>query len=345
MFTVALRAVHNDTAEFRLALSTANMDYYRSLLRILYISLLATSRDSEQNSEFAFFVLSILDLVVAKGFKDLVQAAHQHRDRANPQDIALITGILQAALRLKGIDHHRLADHLQDSQTIRSATTLFSWAENLAEGTENPDDPMYGELSVLFLLELSSVPVIAEQLAIENILERITSTTLAARIARTGVVPMTHPRLHSIWARGLLPLALNLLANMGTRYGREILAFLRFFRPQILTAILGWKKPTAVVLPAVNEMVGIGMMLALVAKMGGKQELAAFGIDTTVAVEGVDYLLTHRNYLKSLVTATSAVEEEMLREKPGDDGEVELVERVVNGLITIQGLLQDDGEE
>ena len=346
VFTVALKAIHNSTTQFRQALATADMDYYRSLLRIIYISLNAAVKQEKHSQEFGILVVDLLDIVVAKGFKDLAQAAHQYPDRANPQDIALVTGILQAALRIKDTSeiHYGLANHLHENQTIRAAATLFSWAEQLAT---NEEDPVYGELSVLFLLELSSVPVIAEQLALENILELLTSTTLAARI-REGVTPPSHPRLHAIWYRGLLPLALNLLANIGIRYGREIIAFLKYFTPQIRVAMVdAWKskQSTVVVLPAVNECVGIAMILAIVQKLGGKQELVTgVNLDTSTIVEGVDYFLTHRNYLKSLVTAASVEEEEMVRAGDGEE-EDGLVERVVNGLVTLQGLLTDDAEE
>lgn len=340
IFAAALRAIQSSTAEFRHALTTAGMDYHRSLLRIIYIALQATATREKHSLEFGLRVVDLLDLVVAKGFKDLVQAAHRHPGSTNPQDIALVTAILQAALMIQGVNeiHTGLANHLHENQTIRAATTLFSWAEQLADG--NDGDPIYGELSVLFLLELSSVPVIAEQLALENILELLMSTTLAARITQ-GVTPLSSPRLHTIWSRGLLPLALNLLTNIGARYGREVVTFIKFFAPQIRTALQSWQKPTVVVLPAVNEVVGICMLFVIIHRMGGKQELAAIRVPTKSAGEGAEYLLAHRKYLKSLVAATSEEEEEMLR----NDEEGGFVDKVVKGLETVQRLLQDDGED
>jgi nuclear pore complex protein Nup188 len=337
VFKIALKATTSSVTEFRSALSSANMDYYRSLLRMLYISLTAFAKEEKHSSQLVFDVLDVLDLVVTKGFKDLAQSAHQYPNRANPQDIALVTGILQVSLRIKNLEeiHKGLIIHLQQSQTIRAATTLFSWAEKLAG--EN-GDPVYGELAVLFLLELSSIPLTAELLAADNILELLMSTTLAASIAQ-GVTPASHPRLHAIWSRGLLPLALNLLANVGQRFGRPVVTFLKFFLPQIKTAIEGWQKPTTVVLPAVNEVLGISMMLAIVARMGGQQELQQINIDTTKLLDGIDYLLTHKNYLKSLVAATSVEEEEML--KGGEETPGGLVEKVITGLQTVHGLLQD----
>jgi nuclear pore complex protein Nup188 len=341
IFKIALKAIDSSPTEFRHALATADMDYYRSLLRIIYVSLTAAVKKEKHSLEFGQLVIDLLNLVVAQGFKDLVQGAHQYPERANPQDIALINAILQAALRIQDLHeiHHGLANHLHENQTIRAATTLFSWAEQLA-GEDG--DPVYGELAVLFLLELSSVPLIAEQLALENVLELLESTTLALRITQSGVTPLGESRLHAIWSRGMLPLALNLLANIGVRYGREIIGFLRFFRTQIKVAIEGWRKPSVLVLPAVNESVTIAMIIAIVTKMGGKAELATLGFEFQVVLDGVDYLLTHKNYLKSLVAPTTE-EEEMMLAKGDEEGG--LVDVIVNQLATLQALLQEDVEE
>lgn len=340
VFTVALKAINQSPIEFRHALATADMAYYRSLLRIIYVSLTIAAK-KKHTLEFGQLVIDLLDIVVAKGFKDLVQGVHQYPERANPQDIALINAILQAALRIQDLHeiHHGLANHLHENQTIRAATTLFSWAEQL--GGEG-GDPVYGELAVLFLLELSSVPLIAEQLALENILELLESTTLAARIIQNGVTPLSESRLHAIWSRGMLPLALNLFVNIGVRYGREIIGFLRYFKTQIKFAIESWRKPTVLVLSAINESVTIAMIVAIITKMGGKAELATLGFNFQVIVDGVDYLLTHKNYLKSLVAPMNE-EEEMMLAKGDEEGG--LVDVVVKQLETLQGLLQEGAEE
>lgn len=298
VFAVAWKGINSSITDFRAALANADMLYYRSLLRIIYLCLRSFhARPAADNStKFTFTLLDLLDLLICKGFKDIAQAAHSHPDKTNPDDLSLLIAILQSTLRLKSIDeiHPGLHSHLAEQQTVRAATTLFSWSENLPGGLE---DPVYPELALKFLLALSTVECIAEHLAIENTLASILSSTLAQRLHAGNITPFSAPRLHSLWARGLLPLALNLLATIGARVGREVVGFLLFFKPQLDTAIEGWRKPTVVTVAAVEEAVGIALVLGVLEKLGGRGEL---GVDTGVMEEGVAYLLGHRNYLKSL---------------------------------------------
>jgi len=372
---LAWKAIYTSATEFRQALATADVGYYRSLLRIIYLVLHANASKPNQTTESAYMVLDILNLVVAKGFKELASATHTHSEVANPEDIALVTAILQASLKLPGISiiHDSLATHIAENGTIRAATTLYSWSERLA--TENrtttathvanadANDPIYGELSLLFLLELSTIPVLANQLATEGILDQILTSPLTAHIARQSANPASSPRLHAIWTRALLPLSLNLLVHIGSRIAREVYAFLSFFAPQLRATITAWKARTVVTLAAVNEAVSIAMVLAVLGRMmglaGGGASLDGF--DKAALVEEVEYLLSHRNYLKSLVAATNKDEEEMLRREEeadgnengngnggGGGGSVEggLVAKVTTGLGVLQGLLaEDEGED
>lgn len=338
---LAWKAIHTSSSEFRHALVTANASYYRSLLRIIYLVLHSDASKSNQPIEAAYMVLDILILVVARGFEDLATAAHSFPKMANPEDIALVTAILQAALKLKGIEviHEGLSTHIADNGTIRVATTLYSWAERLSEN----GDPVYGELSALFILELSSVPLIAEQLAIEGVLELLLNGSLSARIRR-GVLPTTEPRLHAIWSRGLLPIALNLLAHIGPRISREVVAFLRYFTPQLKTTILAWQKRTVVTLSTINEATTVLTIMAILTRMGVNTVAEGLGLDKVALSAEVEYLLDHQNYLKVLVAPTNLEEEELLKDS-GNGRENMLVERVVTSLGTLQGLLAEDEME
>ncbi|CAZ84016.1 unnamed protein product [Tuber melanosporum] len=367
---LAWKAIYTSATEFRQALATADVGYYRSLIRIIYLVLHANASKPNQTTESAYMVLDILNLVVAKGFKELASATHTHSEAANPEDIALVTAILQASLKLPGISiiHDSLATHMAENGTIRAATTLYSWSERLAmesrtttttrAANANANDPIYGELSLLFLLELSTIPALANQLATEGILDQILTSSLTAHIARQSVNPAGSPRLYAIWTRALLPLSLNLLVHIGPRIAREVHAFLSFFAPQLRATITAWKARTVVTLAAVNEAVSIAMVLAVLGRiMGAGGGACLDGFDKAALVEEVEYLLSHKNYLKSLVAATNKEEEEMLRREEeadangngnGGGGSVEggLVVKVTTGLGVLQGLLaEDEGED
>jgi nuclear pore complex protein Nup188 len=119
------------------------------------------------------------------------------------------------------------------NDSARVALTLFSWSDKLAvEG-----DPIYGELSMLFLLELATIPPMAEQLAIDGILGQIGAANITGYLRRSVVSPFTDSagiqRCYNIWVRGILPLLLNVLGAVGDAIGTEIALFINQF-PNLL---------------------------------------------------------------------------------------------------------------
>lgn len=394
----AWKVILSAKSDFRKALSTGvDVGYYRSLLRIIYMSLVAQQGLKEAIPiKLCYVILDMLDLVVAQGFNDLAQAAQAHPESTNPEDIALITGILQSSLRLKGIEviHSGLGMHVGEQSTIRAATTLYSWAEQIGAADNSYNDPVYGELAVLFLLELSYVPLLAEQLAVERVLGLLLTSRLSYTINGTMTSGLNnsiqYPRLHNIWSRGLLPILVNLLSAIGPRIGPDVVHFLSFFAPQIEGLIHSWQqRGNAITLAGVREtstLVGIMEILrssgiAIPSPKtrtaesqfnnanGGDTEMtnaapsapgvtqenhAMFGdksiaftvdgirFDKSVILEGVEYLLAHRNYLASLVVPTTLDEEEdnVVIDPAGDKGTVsKLVERVIEEMDVLRRLL------
>ena len=382
------KAILNQKPEFRRALSTGeDIGYYRSLLRTLYMALLAQqARTDVLPVQICYMILDMLNLVVAQGFMDLAQAAQARPDTTNPEDIALITGILQASLRLNGIEviHGGVGMHVSDQGTIRAATTLYSWAEQIGASTNGNNDPVYGELAVLFLLELSYVPLLAEQLAVEPLLELLLTSNLSHTIRNTMTAGLNNPlqyhRLHNIWSRGLLPILVNLLAAIGPRIGPDVVRFLSFFGRQMEALVDSWgQRGNAITLAAIRETEALVGLIEILRAWGietpsqrkGQRKLnlnantngadidmtnsitssdeIAWGqlntegadrirFDKGTILEGVEYLLNHRNYLASLVVPTTLEEEE---ENSGVDkaGMSKLVENVIKEMDTLRRLL------
>jgi len=242
--------IHSLGDTFELALATGDASYYRLLLKILYLALrmhadgmkkasqpgqfgqdtLAITRLRDSSSAVRI-VIDVLDRIVAQGFRDLAVVVHDNPIDSSPEDIAIITGILQACLRVPGIEfcHPQIVAMLVNSGTARVATTLFSWSDSLAVD----GDPIYGELSMLFLLELSSMPPMAEQLAIDGVLGHISSANITKYLRSRKVSPFAEgagiQRCYSIWVRGVLPLLLNLLHSVGASIATEVALFLNQF--------------------------------------------------------------------------------------------------------------------
>ena len=208
LLQVAWDSVRASGASFELALAAGDAAQYRSLLKVLFLALrahvdAAPTRDDRPptSPETLDTVLAIVDGVVAQGFRQLVAAVHERPREASPEDIALVTATLQSCLRVPGVEalHDRIAARVADHGTARVATTLFSWADRLAVD----GDAVYGELAVLLLTELSTVPRLAEQMAVDGVLPQLAGARIMSVFAKGGVSPLTAPRLHAIWLRGV----------------------------------------------------------------------------------------------------------------------------------------------
>ena len=246
LLSSAWEATRTRHLTYESALVNDDMEYYGSLLNIIFLALQfhvagphrsdpeALSKKPEVSSDLAI-VLEIVQVVVAQGFRTLTTYLHDEPQKCSPKDFAVITAILQTALRVKDVDriYERIAFHLADSDTVRYAVTLFSWSYQLTiEG-----DPVYAELSILYLLELSCIPLLAEQMAGDGILAKL-STYRITEVFRQphGCGPFDSiPRLYSIWNAGFLRLCLNLLYHVG-RSAPEISAFLNQFQGQLRRA-------------------------------------------------------------------------------------------------------------
>lgn len=239
--------IRSSNITFEMALGSGDPAYYRSLLKILFLTLRVHSDGNKQNqnaqadfrastrltqsSTIIPTVLDILDRVVAKGLRDLAAFIHEKPADASPEDLGLITGVLQACLHVPGIEfyYNQIVTMFVQNDSSRLATTLFSWADTLAIG----GDPIYGELSILFLVELSTVPAMAEQLGVDGVLSQISTANITSYLRQGKVSPFADgagvQRCYRIWAKGILPLVLNLLDAVGASIAAEVSLFLNQF--------------------------------------------------------------------------------------------------------------------
>lgn len=264
LLSIAWSTVRNCSEDFETASTVKETEYYRTLLRILFLSIQphiynplapekSGAKDVKRYSAGAPPVLStlleILERAVTVNFRALCGAVHADASSVEPTDYVLLTALLQSIVRVPGMTgaHASLAAISANSGTIRYATSLYSWADQLA-AVSGAGDPIYGELSILFLLELSSIPLLAEQMAVEGVLSRISSANLSKYLRKVGGKgAFDEPsRMFSMWSRGMLPLCLNLLEAVGPPIAAEVGAFLNSFPEQLDRAVtdLENKQPT-----------------------------------------------------------------------------------------------------
>lgn len=236
-----------EATEISPAFTTEDVEYYRSLLQILFLTLQPLRRRSRapppqrgQNASSGVHapkeaqqLIQVVLHVIVKGFRSLSSILHGDPEACLPNDFVLLTALLQTILDIPGIEllHSQIQLLFANNSITGFATSLFSWSDKLIlDG-----DPVFGELAILFLLEMSSVPLIAESMAVEGVLSQLTSARIMGFFQRTrGMGPFDEPaRLHSIWTRGILPLCLNLLDAVGAPLAAEVVSFLNHFPNQL----------------------------------------------------------------------------------------------------------------
>ena len=377
---VAWDTVRTYNANVGDALDGEGADYYRILLKTLYLSLQAhtitstspvqhasqnnesrTSNALKQNTHIA---LEIISTIVAQGFRSLTIVLHENSKLINPLDFALLTAVLRSALQVPDVTENttQLLNAFSDSQTARCASTLLSWSDQLATS----GDPVHGELSILFLLEMSSVPALAESLAVEGALSQMLSTNLVRLLQSQSFGPFSQPvRMYSIWARGILPFLLNLLHAVGAPLAAEVAAALNTFPHQLdragsaftFTSSTSSDDPNRdhITLSKISEAVTLALIITVLQtfrEAGSSVGIVSSAVeevkwDRTQVKEEIEACLQRRAALRERIVATNEREEVWSRAKPEkeDSGaESKLEENIVEEMRTVLGILDGNSE-
>lgn len=333
----ALRARH---ATYEEALVNDDTDYYRSLLNVLFLALQfhldgpsraapeTLSKKAEISSDLSI-VVEIVKTIVAEGFKTLTTYLHDQPEKCTPKDFAIITAILQTCLQVKNADrmNEHLVYHIEDSDTARHATTLFSWADQLLIDGH----PVYGELSISFLVKLSTIPMLAEHLAVEAVLMRLSTCRLTAILQQppkaTGPFDPVVPKLYSIWTAGILPLCLNLLYHV-IRMAPEVSAFLNQFEPQLARAADSFAagSPRRISLSVASEACSLALISTILdryraagASVGvDAQAIQVLKWDRAQVKEDIEELLERKQNLRTRIAPTTEKEIELAHAKPSN---------------------------
>ncbi|KAL9608280.1 MAG: hypothetical protein Q9167_006875 [Letrouitia subvulpina] len=378
-------AIRAHGTDLTLSLQRPRANYTRTLLKILCLALqvhtsssppsrpvtsggsgnddapLSTSLTSQT---VIITVLEILRTLVARGFRDLTTLLHSNSSTTDPGDFALLCAILRACLHVPGLEHHTTAllSIFAENQTSRYASTLLSWSDQLAMGR----DPIFGELSISFLVEMSNVPALAESLAVEGILGHILDTSLLKHLSRgKGMGPFEAPiRMYSIWVKGILPLLLNLLHAVGASIAVEIAANLNQFSGMMRrasNAFTFYTKPPLsagsqsestqrgtgyVTLSMVSEAQNLGIitnLLDMYREAGPSagvtsDEIIDIGWEKGRVKEDVENWLHKRGTLRERIVAIGEREEGWVKSKPVGD-ETRAVHRLEEKVVEEMGAL------
>ena len=366
---VAWDAVRNYDIDVEAALRSDDADYYRLLLKLLCLAIqeyvthspgktdqfdTSTPTKISTSPTTTQIILEIITHTVARGFRGLTTLLHDTSSLVEPSDFVLITAILRTSLLIPGITRNtaHLLTSFSDASTARCASTLLSWSDQMA--TNN--DPIYGELSILFLLELSNVPSLAESLAVDSVLPQITSTNLMTFLRQSKTLgPFDPPvRIYSIWSRGLLPLFLNLLHAVGPPIAAEIAGVVNSFPEQLARASNAFDtdtKSTTISLSMTSEAQTLAIILVILdayREAGASAGIVAADVaevkwDRAQVKDDIETWLGKRAILRDVIAPTSGSEEILLRTPAAGKGEAEnrLEEKVVEALQEVVALLSN----
>jgi nuclear pore complex protein Nup188 len=250
LLPLAWHLVKTSPVDYDVASTPQDLKYYTTLLQILFLALqphaylnpkpLATGMGNMAliSPSTGGILIEMVSRTIAPGFRALCGNLHTNMELAQASDFLLLSALLRAILSVRGVNqiHAQIAEMIAGSNLVRGGLSLFSWADQLAERTEQ--DPVYGSIAANFLVSLSSVPQVAELMATEGVLSQLSSANLSSYYRKDGGKgPFDEPvRMFSIWAEGFLPICLNLLNAVGPAVAAEISAFLNSFPAQLQRA-------------------------------------------------------------------------------------------------------------
>ncbi|KAF2774101.1 hypothetical protein EJ03DRAFT_322701 [Teratosphaeria nubilosa] len=356
--------VRKAPVDFDVAVNQDDLGYYRLLLEVLFLALRphvyldlppfsqqkvqapalgqsasSAAMDPAQppkpilDPQIAAILVEIAQQTIASSFRALCSNLHQDLTLALPADFALITALLQTILAVKGAEtaaYAQIARVVSNSNLIRHALSLYSWSDCLAELTDQ--DPVYGEIAVTFLVRLSSVPAIAESLALEGVLLQLSNANLSTYFRKPGGKgPFDQPvRVFSIWTEGFLPLCINILDSVGPIIAGKVSGFLNNFPEQLARAESAFQVSSnkrgpfegAVTLGLVKEarkLITLGKIIesciAFAAADGvDASEIAPLSYDLTVAKAEVEKLVRGKRALGERLVPGSEREVKWARE-------------------------------
>ena len=266
LLDVVWRSIDAHDSSYENAISSAYIPMFRCQISILLLALQLrvqkVDKDNHENSpakakgtsSLAVSIpLEIAQKIVVNGLVALVAAVGQRPqsihevstivniDDVGFEDFELILSVLRTILRLPSVPQmvSQLSAILVSAEFVQSCTSLYSWSHTLVTSNQNP---VFGDLSLRILACASILPGVAEGLAVEGILTRI-STARMTHFLRSQPGGVSHydgheaiRTLYRTWSQAILPLCLNLLVYVGRPMSAEVAVFLNQFPEQLLRA-------------------------------------------------------------------------------------------------------------
>ena len=324
LLTGAWDAVRFRNGSYETAIANEDLEYWRSVLSALLMCLQFHVEKKVRKSNvggqsalveidpFNNMYCEIAYVVVGEGLRAVVsaiQAKQQERGKSRSddtnaavgaKDVTLLLNILQTILRLPTLPQFtvQLSEALTSTGAAQSCISLYLWSHLLIEG----DEPVFADLSIRFLASLSSLTLIAEDLAVEGIFTRLLSAkfTQTLQTMPSGISHLDKrphgPLMYSVWTHGILPICLSLLHGVGGGVAAEISDFLNRLPAQLnraTSALSGAQSQSAggggvLTLPLVTEVATLSLISYILASFRDAGASAGVDPEGVVVLDGFD---------------------------------------------------------
>jgi nuclear pore complex protein Nup188 len=204
------------------ALSEGAFDISKPLMRTILSCLKRLEKSQDRP---ASLLLDIFEAIVAKGATNLFNRARTNPEESVADMIILVIAVGQEVIDLcsKDVILSEFCNKLMDHSTIDAAVRLYATSHQALID----EQPVFAELSLQYLVTLSSAPRVPEQLAVAGIISYIMESPISSILQSNDIRAPGSLILHRVWTRGVLPIIFNLLQSLGSRILRDAVAFLR----------------------------------------------------------------------------------------------------------------------
>lgn len=315
-------------------LTTLDITYSNSLLKILLLSLrMIKCEDEEILVENSTTFVDIWTNVICKGV-NIIFSSIRNRAISIPSheygndklvlkqidDAKLIFQLMEKFLSLNFSDNVQadIARVVVESNMFSSIVNLYGISHQIRVN----DDNVFGDLALLFILEMSKNRVIAEKFVSRGVFQILNESTVSAMIQRGRITPYANDvrvvRLHQLWVERILPIMLTLVGHFQEAILFDICKFALTFKDQIGFTVHSWLETDTHISPIVIEETEQIILLAKVLNTFDCYNFISIetnqpveevklvpGLDTIEErrdfVNVINYLLSHPKYLGSKI--------------------------------------------
>lgn len=329
----------------------------KSLLRLIYVTLSILKEDSQLILSKFSVLRNLFDCVIAKGCKNIIielqndvylsrtdkkHVSTNFGDRLD--DLKLIFTILKSyiAFKISPSLQEELAHCLADNGTVEIMLSLYSFSHLILVNEE----PIFAQLSLMFIQQLLSVEVFASKLFDSNLFIVIRESVISIPLRKGGITVENAPQIHRNWANGILPILVGTLARAGNH--KEVFLTLHAFAKQIESCIDNWSRDSSSLRISssatweTTQLLFIYRFLDSMLKADGLATPGPTEVDIPLLpgfdtqqkrddfVDYINNLLKHPKFLSSRIVASTPEEAALL--DAGDSGAQTLVKSIIEDI-------------